>query len=60
MTAGETYKKVKKQIPFIRGITVSGGECMLQPQFLLELFRLAKEDGLSTMIDSNGMVPFQD
>ena len=29
-------------------------------QFLLELFRLAKEDGLSTMIDSNGMVPFQD
>ncbi len=60
MTAEETYRKVQKQIPFIRGITVSGGECMLQPEFLTELFRLAKEDGLTTLIDSNGMVPFWD
>lgn len=59
MTPEEVYEKVKKQIPFIRGISVSGGECMLQPEFLTELFRLAKKDGLGTLIDSNGMVPFE-
>ena len=58
MTPEETYKKVKKQIPFIRGLTVSGGECMLRPDFLEELFKLAKKDGLNTMIDSNGTIPF--
>ncbi len=58
MTPGEVYEKVNKQIPFIRGITVSGGECMLQPDFLEELFRLAAADGLTTLIDSNGTIPF--
>lgn len=58
MTPEEVYRKVKKQIPFIRGLTVSGGECMLRPEFLKELFCLAKEDGLNTMIDSNGTIPF--
>ena len=55
----ETYERIKKQIPYIRGITVSGGECMLWPEFICELFRLAKEDGLSTMLDSNGMIPYK-
>ena len=58
MTPEECYKKVKKQIPFIRGLTVSGGECMLRPDFLEVLFKLAKQDGLNTMIDSNGTIPF--
>lgn len=58
MTPEEVYKKVRKQIPFIRGLTVSGGECMLRPDFLQELFKLAKKDGLNTMIDSNGTIPF--
>lgn len=58
LTPGETYARVKKQIPFIRGISVSGGECMLWPDFLTELFRLARADGLTTLIDSNGTVPF--
>lgn len=56
-TAAETFERVKRQIPFIRGVTVSGGECCLYPQFLRELFELCKEAGLSTMIDSNGSVP---
>lgn len=60
MTPGEVYEQVRKQIPFIRGLTVSGGECMLYPDFLRELFILAGQDGLSTMIDSNGTVPFQE
>lgn len=58
MTPEEVYEVVKKQIPFIRGITVSGGECMLRPDFLTELFKLSKKDGLTTLIDSNGTIPF--
>lgn len=58
MTPEEVYGRVKRQIPFIRGLTVSGGECMLWPGFLEELFCLAKKDGLSTLIDSNGTIPF--
>lgn len=60
MTPEEVYVRVKKQVPFIRGLTVSGGECMLRPDFLEELFRLAKADGLSTLIDSNGTIPFSE
>ena len=59
MTPEEVYARVKKQIPFIRGISVSGGECMLWPEFLTELFRLARKDSLGTLIDSNGMIPFE-
>lgn len=59
LSAEEVYKRVKKQIPFIRGITVSGGECMLYPDFLTELFTRAKQDQLSTMIDTNGTISFR-
>lgn len=56
MTPEETFTEVKKNIPFIRGITVSGGECTLYPDFLIELFALAKEENLTCLIDSNGLV----
>lgn len=54
----EIYEVVSKQIPFISGVTVSGGECMLQTEFIKEFFTLAKKDGLNTLIDSNGTIPF--
>lgn len=58
MTAPMVFEQVKKQIPFIRGITVSGGECMLHADFIRELFTLAKAEGLGTLIDSNGTIDF--
>ena len=60
MTPGEVMEIVKKQMPFIRGITVSGGECMLQPDFITELFTLAKKENLGTLIDSNGTIDFRE
>lgn len=36
------------------GITVSGGEPLLQIDFLIELFRKAKEQGVHTTIDTSG------
>lgn len=36
------------------GITVSGGEPLLQTDFLIEFFRLAKEHDINTVIDTSG------
>ena len=36
------------------GITVSGGEALLQIDFVIELFRLAKQEGINTCLDTSG------
>lgn len=36
------------------GITVSGGEPLLQPDFVTQLFALAKEKGIHTALDTSG------
>ena len=65
MSVEQVLAEVRKGIPFIRGITVSGGECMLQADFLTEIFQavkdLASEIGhpLTCLIDSNGTIPFE-
>ena len=55
MTAAETFEKIRPNLGFIRGITVSGGECSLYPEFLTELFILAKNENLTCLMDSSGM-----
>ena len=37
------------------GLTVTGGEPLMQPDFLIELFTLAKEKNIHTCIDSSGI-----
>ena len=59
MTSSDVYIEIMKNVPFIRGITVSGGECTLYCEFLQELFYLVKNLGLSSFIDSNGTLDFQ-
>ncbi len=59
LTPHDVFEIVHSYQPFIRGITVSGGECMLHPDWLRELFGLCREVGLGTLIDSNGCVPFE-
>lgn len=56
MTPEQVMIKVRESIPFVRGITVSGGECMLYPEFLTQLFVMAKKEGLTCLVDSNGTV----
>ena len=34
LTPEETFEQIKKQIPFISGVTVSGGECSLYCEFV--------------------------
>ena len=56
MSAEDVWKEIEKNMPFIQGITVSGGECTLYPEFLTELFRRAGKAGLTCFLDSNGCV----
>lgn len=65
MSVAEVLAEIRKGLPFIRGITVSGGECMLQTDFLTSLFQAVKElaretnHSLTCLIDSNGTIPFE-
>jgi len=54
-------EKYKKYIEFSNGgVTVTGGEPLLQVKFLLELFSKLKEAGYHTAIDTSGMFPLTD
>jgi pyruvate-formate lyase-activating enzyme len=50
--------RIRTAAPFLSGITVSGGEATLQPDFLLDLFTEVKADAdlarLTCFVDSNG------
>ena len=59
LTAEQVMGEVARNMPFIRGLTVSGGECTLQRDFLVELLTLAKQAGLTTLVDSNGSYLFE-
>lgn len=40
------------------GVTFSGGECMLQIDFLVEILKRCHENGISTAVDTAGHVPY--
>lgn len=42
------------------GVTISGGEPLLQPDFLIELFKKLKAEGIHTCIDTSGTVQLTD
>lgn len=59
-TADELLKKALRYKTYWRntgGITVSGGEPLLQIDFVLDLFKKAKEKGVNTCLDTAGQ-PF--
>ena len=57
MSADEVLSLYKKNIVFYKngGITVTGGEPLLQIDFLIELFSKAKKMGIHTCIDTSGI-----
>lgn len=50
----ELVSLVKGNMPFIRGVTVSGGEPTLQSEGITEFFMEVKELGLTCYVDTNG------
>ena len=57
MSADEVLANYKKNSVFYKngGLTVTGGEPLLQIDFLLELFTKAKAQGIHTCIDTSGI-----
>lgn len=63
MTVDHVLDEVEKDASFYRssggGITLSGGECFLQPEFSAALLEGAHERGINTAIETAGNVPWQ-
>lgn len=60
-TAREVFDRVIRDRNFYGsdgGVTVSGGEPLLYPEFVGKLFRLLHEAGIHTALDTCGAVPF--
>jgi YjjW family glycine radical enzyme activase len=58
MTAVELWGEIAPLAPFLSGVTVSGGEPLLQLDFLVDFFTLVKrESRLTTLVETNGCVP---
>jgi pyruvate-formate lyase-activating enzyme len=50
----ELIPLIEANMPFIRGITVSGGEATLYHKYLTDLFKAVHDLGLTCYIDTNG------
>lgn len=59
-TVDELFAEIKKDKRFYEnsggGVTFSGGECMLQIDFLVEIMKKCKENGIATAVDTAGNV----
>lgn len=62
ISAEELFKEIEKDAVFYGsshgGITVSGGEPLLQPEFLHEFFCLCKQHGIATAIETCGYAKY--
>ena len=62
ITVEEVFNEIAKDISYYEnsggGVTFSGGECMLQIDFLKNLLIRCKENGINTAIDTAGNVPY--
>ena len=62
-TAREVFDVIKKDKMFYDtsngGATFSGGECMLQIDFLVEILKMCKAGGIHTAVDTAGNVPWE-
>jgi pyruvate formate lyase activating enzyme len=62
-TVDEVFDEIIKDKAFYEnssgGVTFSGGECMLQMDFLVEILKKCKENGIHTAVDTAGHIPFE-
>ncbi len=59
VTAESLMKKIRRFRPFFErsggGVTFSGGEPLMQPDFLLEMLKRCKSEGIHTCLDTSGV-----
>lgn len=58
----DIFEKILRYKNYIKngGVTCTGGEPLLQYEFLIELFKKLKKQGIHTCIDTSGMVALTD
>lgn len=57
MTPEELVKKIKRYLPYFKGeggVTISGGEPLMQEKFVAEVFKLCKAEKIHTCLDTSG------
>lgn len=63
MAVEELLTEAKKDVVIYKhsggGVTISGGEPLLDPEFTLKLLRALKEEGISVGVDTCGHVPWE-
>lgn len=63
VTVGELMDVIMCDMPYYRrsggGVTLSGGEALLQPEFAKAIFSECKKMGINTAIETTGGVPFE-
>lgn len=61
--AADIVKTVLRDIEYYKtsggGVTLSGGEPLMQSEFALEILRLCKQNGVHTAVETAGFVPWQ-
>ncbi|NLK96760.1 pyruvate formate-lyase-activating protein [Defluviitalea saccharophila] len=62
-TVEELIKEIEKYKSYMKfsggGVTLTGGEPLMQPKFAKELFRQCKERGIHTALDTSGYIPLE-
>lgn len=59
MDSSEIISQAKKLKPYFMrsggGVTISGGEPLMQPEFLIELLKGLRDEGICTVLDTSGI-----
>lgn len=58
LTTDELCRRISPNIAFLKGITISGGECTLNRDFIVEFAKKVKTMGLTVLLDTNGSYDF--
>lgn len=60
ITVENLFKEIKKYKSYMHfsngGVTLSGGEPFLQPEFIKEVFKKCRQEGIHTALDTSGYV----
>lgn len=63
VSVDELIEEIQKYQSYMRfskgGVTVTGGEPLMQPEFVTEIFRRCKELGIHTALDTSGYVQLE-
>lgn len=62
-TVEACMEQIREDIPFYRrsggGVTLSGGEVLMQPEFAVELLRQCRQEGILTAVETNLCAPWE-